>query len=66
MQNDEKEIEKAWAAFNAASQAWKNSPGASSPLGLRRGIEQRYAFTYQKLVRLGVMPQIRAKYRKLR
>lgn len=57
------EVEKAWSAFNAASQALKNSPGASAPLGLRRNLEQRYAFTYQALVRLGVMPQIRAKHR---
>lgn len=35
----------------------------SEPLSKRRGMEARYGRVYQQLVRLGVRPQIRLKYR---
>lgn len=52
---------KLWAEFNSASAAVKTT-GAAKTSG---GVEQRYAIAYQKLVRAGLAPQIRAKYRRL-
>jgi hypothetical protein len=36
---------------------------SSSPLSKRRHVEAEYSKLYQRLVRLGVYPQIRGKYR---
>lgn len=35
----------------------------SEPLNKRNGLEANYSRMYQKLVRLGVRPQLRKKYR---
>jgi hypothetical protein len=37
--------------------------GAAQPLSMRRNLEQRYATEYQRMVRSGLAPQIRGKYR---
>lgn len=39
------------------------SLGSGQPLSMRRGLEANYSSAYQQLVRLGLRPQIRAKYR---
>jgi hypothetical protein len=36
---------------------------SSDPLSARNGLESKYGRTYQQLVKLGVKPQIRQKYR---
>lgn len=53
------EIRKAEAEFNAAGAEVKKAlPGKPG-----FGIENRYGQAYQKLVRLGVRPQLRLKHR---
>lgn len=51
-------------AFEQASQKLKRMAGdGMGNLAPRRGAEARYGETYQALVRSGLSPQIRGKYR---
>ncbi len=36
---------------------------SSAPLSRRRGLEQKYAELYQRLVAIGAKPQLRRRYR---
>ena len=40
--------------------------GSSDAVSKRRALEARYGAAYQRLVRLGMRPQIRAKYRRVK
>jgi hypothetical protein len=53
------EQEKAVRDFNAARTALQRSTGGKTASGL----EKAYSDAYQVCVRLGIMPQIRKKYR---
>lgn len=53
------EIERAWRDFRSASEKIKKQQGGNSA----QGIEKEYAQAYQQLVKLGVAPQLRSKYR---
>lgn len=53
------EIERLESAFNAASTAIKKQVGGKGG----EGIEAKYGQAYQALVKAGVKPQIRQKYR---
>lgn len=59
------DVEYAERALAEAAGALGRLP-CSSPLSKRMAREQRYAAAYQRLVRLGARPQIRAKYRQPR
>ena len=54
-----------WSDLNTALNSINRLDG-SAPVGKRRGAEARYAQAYQGLVRLGVVRQIRYKYRTVR
>jgi hypothetical protein len=51
-------IDRALREFDAAGKALRVAPGKAA-----QGAENRYGIAYQNLVRLGVRPQIRYKYR---
>lgn len=51
-------IDRALREFEAAGKALRSAPGKAA-----QGAENRYGGAYQNLVRLGVRPQIRHKYR---
>lgn len=56
--NKQEQIEKALMAFNTAASKLGKLNGKAGP-----GSEAAYAGAYQRLVALGVKPQIRGKYR---
>lgn len=59
-------IERAWFDYDKALDRIKRQAGGSlPPIGARRNAERMLAITYQQLVKLGVMPQIRGKYRRV-
>jgi hypothetical protein len=56
----QEEIDKAYARFRAAGDRVKQCPVVAQG---GRGIEVAYSEAYQVLVRLGVEPQLKGKYR---
>ena len=54
-----------WAAYTAALRdlSDSNRNGSSNSLAMRRNYEQRYGIAYRELVRAGLMPRLRRKYR---
>lgn len=57
--------EKVNALLQVMADATKRmaSLGSSNPMAQRNGVEAKYGQAYQELVRLGVRPQLRRKYR---
>lgn len=60
--NEQRALSRFEQARSALISSGTNGSG-SDPLSRRRGIEQEYGAAYQQLVKLGLKPQIRAKYR---
>lgn len=50
-------------AFNLASERLQKLAARNAPFGTRQSAEQQYSQAYQALVRAGLAPQIRGKYR---
>lgn len=59
---EEKEL-RAERAIGTATQKLQKLASFNGPYGARVNAEQEYGQSYQDLVRLGLRPQIRAKYR---
>lgn len=51
------------AGLDSAMARVQRMAAQNAPLGARVNAEQEYALAYQKLVRAGIRPQIRRKYR---
>ena len=60
---DPDELRRAEEAYNRALYELPKL-GSSQTVSKRNGVENNYGQAYQRLVRLGVAPQLRAKYRR--
>lgn len=52
------EIDRLWATYRAVSKRLNGASGKSAA-----GVEKEYGQAYQALVRAGVAPQLKARYR---